>query len=1458
MLQRVTLLVGFLFVILSSNVYAQNYNDGPIEIQVKLREIGNYYDGDDWAVFGTNQNSETEDFTYKLWFSDNLNLHPWLGYGPLGNPIEGPDNIINTLDDEAYTDDITQVSISGTNSQDFNSIVSVLNYPTSVVPEFLKMKFFAWEDDDPSDPFTALNWAGVSINNSGHRNVFESAYCQFAPWWLFGACAPLAFQGDDYGCEANPFYSGLDWRYTPTMDQIPPCSFYSHSQITGSGCINNSNNSPAPNTDSYYRPHIETFWRYTKGTSFINAINLGTLSLGTTLQHFNSNECYTDYYTVSSGNDVIYSFDITNPTGVNISLCGINGAQFDSYLYLISDVDTTIAINVNDNACGGLQSKILTSLCTPGTYYVVVDAIASSEFGTFTLEITEDPTNTFFVADSISNYNGEDISCYNGSDGKFFVHVYGGTPPYNFTWSNGVTNISNNDNDSMINLADGNYSVIVSDVNGCVLPPLSVTLDEPDQISVLTTPAPASCFGYADATITVSNTFGGTPSYSYSWSTIPLQTGTNATSLLSGIYTLTVTDDNGCSITHQETVTEPAAPSMSITSSSVPTANNPLKFEVCDGDNISLTASSGLVSYSWSPNIWINTNSGPTVISSPNSPGITYTCTGTDISGCTIDIPVIVDVVSSVNIYASNPNPQVCQGEDINITFYGASTYSWFPPTYLNTTSGSTVTISPQDSITYTITAQNVSGCTDETKFFIDVLQAPNINVSSPVSSICYGGSVPITVSGTDSYIWSPVFSLNTSIGSVVTASPITTTQYKVIGIALNGCKDSLYTTISVNPLPVLSIAGTDSICSGESTTLLVSGANSYVWSPSSSLDSSSGNLVSANPSTSQVYTIVGTDLNQCEATTSYALSVLLSPNVSISASEDTICIGSSSILVGSGAISYNWSPSSSININTGVSVTALPALTTTYSVLGTSSNNCSATDTIIIHVEPLPILSVTPNISTICEGDSIEIIATGAQDFIWSPALGLNTTLGSIVTAFASINSTYNVTGTDINGCSDVISATLNVNPKPVINLSSVPSTNNICEGATLEINAFGAIYYSWNPSFGLNTTFGSSVNASPSTSTYYTVMGTDINSCTNSANFQLNVGINPVVSITPSNPVICEGESIALSADGANTYIWTPSNTLTSSIGAMVTATPLISTTYKILGIDSLGCEASDSTTVSVNPLPTAFITQDSLQICSGDVGAILVEVSGTPPWDLSYSVNGALQQEILDLTSNPIIISSDIAGEYTLISIIDDNECSNIGNGSLLLEVLSMPIADFIAYGPDGSFEIDELQSQVSFINTSSFANAYTWYFGDPNNNENSNLLNPTYNYVNTGTYPVTLLAYNGACVDDTTKNIYIKPVYNLWMPNSFTPNGDGDNDFFPPPLVLKEITSIIEFEMYIYNSWGEEVFYSKDKNECWNGKMNQDSKVVAGYYFYTIEIYDTLGVRHTLSGKVLLLN
>ncbi len=1440
----------YLFVFFFNAIFlnAQNYTDGPIEVQVKLREVGNYYEGDDWSVFGTNINTETEDFTYKLWFSDNLNLLPWIGYGPSGLPIEGADNIINTQDDLAFTDDIVQVSLSGTNSKDFNSIVSILNYNTNIVPQFLKMKFFGWEDDNPSDPFTSLQWAGVSINNSGDRNVFEGAYCQFAPWWLFGACAPLAFQGDDYGCEAEPFYTGIDWRYMPSQNIIPPCQFYSHGQINGSGCVNNSNNTPAPNTDSYYKPHIETMWRYTKGTSFNNAIDLGVLLPSIGASHFNSNICYSNNFTSSNGNDVIYSFNISNPTGVNISLCGIGGAQFDSYLYLLSDSDTINYIESNDNSNCGLQSQITTSLCSPGTYYVVVDAVNYSDTGTFTLTITEDPTITFMISDSISDYNGENISCLNENDGKIYVNVVGGSPPFTFNWSNGVTNNSMNYLDSITNLASGTYSVIVTDDKGCQLPSMNVTINDPDSIISNVISSPTSCFGYSDGSAIVSNTIGGAASYSYFWSTNPIQTGITANGLSAGQYQLTVYDANNCSSSFQILISEPNEPTISISSSANLVNNAPLTYEVCNGNNISLSAS-GLVSYSWSPNIWLNTNLGANITSNPSPPGITYICTGVDLNGCPVDVSVVIDVVSSFSIYADIPNPQVCRGESVEINLYGANSYSWSPPTYLDTTNGSNVTISPLDSITYTITAQNTAGCTDEAKFFVDVLSSPALTVNSSSNTICEGNSSTMTVSGGNNYIWTPSNSLNSQTGNVVIASPNISTQYKVVGIDNNNCKDSIYSTINVNPNPVINISGTNTICQGDTTTLIANGASTYVWSPSNSLNLSTGNIVIANPSLTQNYTIVGTDLNLCESTVNYQVSILNNPNISVISTKDTICIGEVVNLSASGAASYVWSPATSLNVTSGSTVSATPNLTTNYSVTGISSDNCVTTLNKSIIVNPLPLLSVNNNV-TICEDSSVSLIAYGGQDYLWSPSIGLNVNTGSSVIASPTVSTVYSVTGTDLNGCSDILTTQVNVNPKPTITLS--PNRADICEGASIQIDAFGANNYAWNPISGLIFTSSSSVIASPNSSINYIVTGTDVNNCKSTTNFQLNVGIKPDISIVSSADVICEDQSITLFASGANQYLWTSSNLLPLTNGSSVTISPNSTTTFYLNGTDSIGCQNNDSITITVNPLPTINFVDDSITICDKDSAALLLILSGNFPFSLVYSIDQVINNNIVEIKSNASYIATSQEGLYEVVTLTDINGCVNTSDDEILIDVLNTPIASFDYLVSDN----DIFQSQISFKNNSMFANNYSWYFGDPPFNGVSYFENPTYNYNLPGYYDVTLVAENGPCTNDTTHELYIKPVYSLYLPNSFTPNGDKLNDYFPWDPCCVKGENFSDFEMFIYNKWGDLIFYSKDKYNTWDGSVHNEGEIYTGSYSYVIKIFDDIGESHTITGNVII--
>ena len=142
--------------------------------------------------------------------------------------------------------------------------------------------------------------------------------------------------------------------------------------------------------------------------------------------------------------------------------------------------------------------------------------------------------------------------------------------------------------------------------------------------------------------------------------------------------------------------------------------------------------------------------------------------------------------------------------------------------------------------------------------------------------------------------------------------------------------------------------------------------------------------------------------------------------------------------------------------------------MTTNYSVTGISSENCITTLNKSISVNPLPSLSINNNNFIICEDSSISLIAGGAQNYLWSPSVALNVNTGSSVIASPTISTVYSVTGTDLNGCSDVLTAQVNVNPKPNISLS--PISADICEGASVQIDAFGANDYTWNPISGLN----------------------------------------------------------------------------------------------------------------------------------------------------------------------------------------------------------------------------------------------------------------------------------------------------------------------------------------------------------------------------------------------------
>ncbi|MEE2931542.1 MAG: gliding motility-associated C-terminal domain-containing protein [Bacteroidota bacterium] len=1363
-------------------------------MQIKLREVQGNFAATDEALLGIG--FAPDELTFKIWGQDNLGVYNWTGG--------------SCLQDNNFTP-----TLGGTNSIDFNTVFANFSFPTNIVPQYIDLKIDAWEDDLPSDGLLGFCANGTSC-------TWQDMQC--CGVYLFGFCVGIE-TGDDYRCDADPFFQGLTYR------SGPPCQWYNHGYISGSGCNNPSSQPNAPNTDGYYKPRIETYWRYTKGTSFANSIDLGALGSGV-LSHFNSNECYSNYYTASSGNDVIYSFSVTNPTGVNISLCGTNGAQFDSYLYLIKDTMMLNPFASNDNTCAN-QSEITSALCDVGTYYIVVDAKTATDLGTFTLTLTEDLSSAFTLTTSVS-----DASCNGVNNGQITSTINGGINPYTFEWydismnSLSPPNVTANSSDSLLNLAIGTYIVQVSDFNNCTLLD-TVVVNQPNIISLNYTTVNPSCHGYSDGYSTV-NIIGGTSPYSYIWNTAPVQNSSSAISLSAGSYTVTVVDANLCTDSVSILVENPSPVSVNILNNSS---------ILCSGGSLNLSVS-GANYYSWSPSIWLDTTIGSNVTTTPNS-SISYIVTGTDTSGCSNTDTIDINVTPLLSIIATPANPIGCAGEDIYINLNTGlnTTYSWIP-SFGVTVAGNGFFLNAQNSSTYNVIATDINGCIDSIEIPLTILPLPTVNITS-ASSICEGSSTQLIASGSNNYNWLPANGLSTSIGSVVTVSPLISTTFYVVGTAINGCSDTTNTTISVTPNPSFNVFPQNpSLCVGDTISLILDAGLDYLWSPNVGINNITSDSTLIFPMSSINYSILVSDSLGCSIDTNLFVTVFPEPLISIVASDDTICLNESSILTALGANSYIWYPSSSLNTNIGNVVSAMPSSDVTYTVTGLDINNCIASENITIIVNPLPLISVNPNQSTICEGENIQLIGSGANSYLWSPALGLNLTNSSTVVASPSITSSYFVTGTDINGCSDIVSSIINVNPLPPISVS--PSNFSMCQGTSFNANVFGGVSYSWSPSYGLSDSIGSSVIVGPSSSIIYTISGTDINNCTNSTNLEVLVGSSPEIILFPESPQICEGESIMLSLTGAASYNWYPGNSLSASIGNIVSANPSVSTTYSVIGVDSLSCVDTIEFTLNVIPKPTASIFSNSGGIiCSGDSASILINLSGNPPWDLTYTVNGAVQQTTIYNT--PYEIFSKNSGLYMLNTVQDFNDCSNIATGSSSIEVLTTPIASFFAT-PQST---DIFNPEITFTNTSLFMDSCYWEFGDFTS---SSEISPIKRYDNVGEYIINLIVLNEFCEDIVTEKIIINPVFSLYIPNSFTPsNFDGLNDIF---LVKGIEEGIQDFQMYIYNRWGDQVFYTDNIHNGWNG-LNLDKELLPiGTYEYIIFITDHLNSLRKIKGEILL--
>ncbi|MBK9283159.1 MAG: T9SS type A sorting domain-containing protein [Sphingobacteriaceae bacterium] len=434
-------------------------------------------------------------------------------------------------------------------------------------------------------------------------------------------------------------------------------------------------------------------------------------------------------------------------------------------------------------------------------------------------------------------------------------------------------------------------------------------------------------------------------------------------------------------------------------------------------------------------------------------------------------------------------------------------------------------------------------------------------------------------------------------------------------------------------PGPIL---GLSSLCIGASQVFSVTpmvGATQYNWTlPGGWTGASTTNTILVTPSATGVLSVTAT--YTCGTSTpATTLNVTVNPNptVTISGGNTAVCPGNSITLTGNGANTYSWSNGQLIN-----PITITPTVSGTYSVIGTSVAGCTGTATKDITVTPSPTVIITGT-DQICFGQSVVLTAIGAVSYTWSN--GSNNPSQSFS---PTVTTTYSVEGF-AGACTSSAIITVTVNPNPTV---TIVGSNTACAGNPINLTANGANSYTWSTG-----DLTSTISPVPFGNITYTVYGDTPAGCTGFATHAVTVNASPNVTVSGPN-AMCVGQTITLSALGANSYSWSngmPSQTIVIS--------PTTTTSYSVYGTSILGCVGPPTIkNIIVNPVPNVFIAASSQTICKGEMctltgngadtyswstGALTPTANVTPSTTTNYTVTGTNTTTGCMMTTNIQIV-------------------------------------------------------------------------------------------------------------------------------------------------------------------------------------------------------------------------
>lgn len=844
-------------------------------------------------------------------------------------------------------------------------------------------------------------------------------------------------------------------------------------------------------------------------------------------------------------------------------------------------------------------------------------------------------------------------------------------------------------------------------------------------------------------------------------------------------------------------------------------AGNTITFDVFSmdedaGQNVTLTWNNGIAggtftsvgtpfptgTFSWTP-------TAADVSSTPYCFTVTVTDDACPYNGTQTFAFCITVTGLNVNVSTSDPNCGTSNGSATASVTGGSAPY-----TYAWSSGASTSFDTGLSAGSYSLTVTDATGCSSLTNFIIGP-GIPPANINFTITNVdCYGaatGSIDATVTGggggAASYLWS-----NGSTTNVI--SGLTSGMYILTVNLPSGCtaSDTAFITQPPQPLQV-NINKTNVTCNGLSNgtaAASISGGTapySIGWSTGATTMAIGGLGAST-------YTYTVTDDNGCNFSGSViiteptAISVgatLITP-VTCNGLSDGMC--SLTIGGGTGSLEVVWA-TTPVQIGNTASGLAVG----TYSYIITDDNGCTLTNPIVM-TEPAPLnLSLTVNNAQCYDADngSIQVNVSGGT----AP---YTITLNSIAMMNgATLNSlapgSYTALVTDNNGCSTNQTVTI-TEPDPVSLITSPDLT--ICPGDTITLYAYstggtGVYTYSWNNGLGNSI----SQVIAPTMTTTYTVTVTDQNGCTSVPGNTL-VTVNDINNINltlTGNTTICEGESVLLSANltnGIGTYTAVWNGGVLTGFGPH-TFVPAGDTVFTITVTDVCLNSITQSIPVTVHPLPVINLPALSASAC----GYVMVEFSNSEPVQAGDSYTWLIAGATYNFPDPTHQFNA--SGNYPITLTIENvYGCSS--SETISANITVFPQVDAIIDAV--SHTANEFTPIIQFINASLFADTYSWDFGD---GSTSTEATPNHTYSSTGNYVVTMVGNNQyGCPDTVSMEVQIIPEHTLYVPNAFTPNGDGWNDVF-----AAKGTHILEYEMRIFDRWGEQIFYTQSLDGGWDG-------------------------------------